>query len=255
MSILDFVSQDELDDLDENRQTAFMQLVNAAQRSLAGKIDALDLENQNDWQKAEDIRYKFMNVVVAAARRYEIEPFHSMIVPKYASYKDMDHKQFHADLDHYITQLILDNSMTARQDSVSILPATKESLRTYVIGLRQCVESGNMSDSKRESLLRKLDEFEAELEKRRLNMVTVARFVYFILAAPGTLWASAEIAHKLTASIMQTVAEAKEAESATKQLPQTTPMKALTAPRPVEIKKPAFGATSAFDDLDDDVPF
>lgn len=44
MSIFEFVSQDELDDLDEDHRMAFMQLVNAAQRTLSAKIEALDPE-------------------------------------------------------------------------------------------------------------------------------------------------------------------------------------------------------------------
>lgn len=42
-------------------------------------------------------------------------------------------------------------------------------------------------DAKREALLKKLDAFESELEKRRLNMATVAKFAYFILGVPSTM--------------------------------------------------------------------
>jgi hypothetical protein len=250
MSILEFVSQAELDDLDEDPRTAFMQLVNAAQRSLSNKIDVLDADNQYEWQKAEEARYAFMNVIVAAARRFEIEPFYSMEVPQYSNYRDVDHRQFKSDLDHYVTQLILDNSLRSKSESVKILPNTKEQLRTYVSGLRQCVEKGNMTDAKRAALLKKLDLFEEELERRRLNMMAVARFVYVVLSVPGTLWASADITQKLTSSIMQTVAEAKAAEDEAKLLPSPTPLKALSAPR-----RPTVAKASPFADLDDDIPF
>ncbi|PKP91437.1 MAG: hypothetical protein CVT77_12155 [Alphaproteobacteria bacterium HGW-Alphaproteobacteria-16] len=252
MSIFEFVSQDELDDLDEDHRVAFMQLVNAAQRSLSTKVEALDPDNQYEWQKAEELRYSFMNVVVAAAKRFEIEPFHSMEVPQYANFRHADHRQFKSDLDHYVTQLVLDNSLRSRQDSVEVLPNTKDQLRTYVSGLRQCIESGNMTVAKREALLKKLDAFESELEKRRLNMLTVAKFAYLILSVPGTMWASADITHKLTTNIMQTVAEAKVAEDETRQFPATAPLKALSAPRqPAPTKDfPDFDS-----DLDGDVPF
>lgn len=251
MSILEFVNQDELDDLDEDPRIAFMQLVNAAQRSLAAKVENLDPENQYEWQKVEDLRYSFMNVVVASAKRFEIEPFYSMEVPQYSNFRDADHRQFKSDLDHYLTQLILDNSLRSKKDSVEVLPKTKDQLRTYLSGLKQCVENGNMSDAKREALLKKLDAFEAELEKRRLSMLAVARFAYLILSVPGTVWASVDITHKLTTSIMQTVAEAKVAEDETKQLPNVAAPKALIAPR-----KPAPARNSGFaDDLDDDIPF
>ncbi|MEG3087818.1 hypothetical protein [Sphingomonas sp. PB4P5] len=251
MSILEFVNQDELDDLDEDHRVAFMQLVNAAQRSLSTKVSALDPDNQYEWQKAEELRYSFMNVVVAAAKRFEIEPFHSMDVPHYQNFRDGDHRQFKADLDHYVTQLILDNSLRAKRDSVEVLPRTKDQLRTYLSGLKQCIEKGNMTAAKREALLKKLDAFEAELEKRRLNMLAVARLSYLILSIPGTVWASVDITHKLTTNIMQTVAEAKAAEDETKQLHSNAQPKALSAPRKEAPPRRAnFG-----DELDDDVPF
>jgi len=251
MSILEFLTQDELDDLDEDPRIAFMQLVNTAQRSLSAKISGLDPDNQYEWQKIEELRYSFMNVVVAAAKRFEIEPFHSMEVPQYSNFRDGDHRQFKSDLDHYVTQLVLDNSLRSKRDSVEVLPKTKDQLRTYLSGLKQCIEKGNMTDAKREALLKKLDAFEAELEKRRISMLAVARLTYLILSVPGTMWSSVDITHKLTTSIMQTVAEAKAAEEETKQLPAPAAPKALSAPR----KEPPATKGGFSEDLDDDVPF
>jgi hypothetical protein len=51
-----------------------MQLFNAAQRTLSAKIEALDPYSQYEWQKAEELRYSFMSVVVAAANRFEMKP-------------------------------------------------------------------------------------------------------------------------------------------------------------------------------------
>ena len=244
MSILDFLTQDELDDLDEDHRVGFMQLVNIAQRKLSEKVSKFDPDDEADWRKIEEIRYSFMNVVLAAAKRFEIDPFVSMEVPKQQRFGNHDHLQFKADLDHYVTQLILDNSLRSKRDSIEVLPNTKDQLRTYIVGLRQCVENGNMSDAKREALLKRLDAFEAELEKRRLNMMNVARFAYFVLSVPGTVWASADITHKLTTSIMQTVAEAKAEEDQNKRLPAATVPKALSAPR----GDPASMFQNSFDD-------
>ena len=254
MSIFEFVNQGELDDLDEDHRVAFMQLVNIAQRRLSTKTSTLDPNNSYEWQKAEDLRYSFMNVVLAAAKRFEIEPFNSMEVPHYQNFRDSDHRQFKSDLDHYITQLVLDNSLRAKRDSVAVLPRTKDKIRTYVSGLRQCIEQGNMSAAKREALLKKLDEFESELIKKRLNMLTVAQFTYLIFGIPGTLWASADITHKLTTNIMQTVAEAKATEDETRRLPIAAQPKALSAPRKEASPSPSREMGFA-DDMDDDVPF
>jgi hypothetical protein len=42
-----------------------------------------------------------------------------------------------------------------------------------------------MTEPKREALLKKLDQFEAELEKRRLNILAVARVAFELLAVTG----------------------------------------------------------------------
>jgi hypothetical protein len=55
----------------------------------------------------------FMNVVIAAGKKYEIEPFASLSVPRLNKFDSEIHRQFKADLDHYLTQLLLDNSSRA----------------------------------------------------------------------------------------------------------------------------------------------
>jgi hypothetical protein len=252
MTILNFVSQDELDDLDDDPRIAFMMLVNHAQRSLSEQTKGL---TEEDWQQREELRHSFMNVVIAAAKRIEIEPFVSMEVPRFSDFKEnVDYRQFKADLDHYITQLVIDNSIRAKRDSVAILPDSKDRIRKYVHALRECIEKGNMSDAKREALLKKLDLFEAELEKRRLNILVVARVVLELLALPGGVWASVDVAHKLISNIMQTVAEAKSAEQETRQLTPTAPTKALSPPRTKEpVPVPTFGRVA--DIIDDNIPF
>lgn len=252
MTILRFVSQDELDDLPEDQAMAFMALVNLAQRRFADQADQFDSEERNDWQKLEELRHSFMNVIVAAAKRFEIEPFVSMQVPRLDNFQERDHRQFMADVDHFVTQLMLDNSIRARSDSVAIQPKSRDRIRSYVNGLRQCLEQANMSESKREALLKRLDTFEQELERRRVSFLAVTRIVLEILAVPGGVWASADVATRLGNNIMQVVAEMKAAEDETRQLAPVAPPKALSPPR-VEAPPPI---RSAFDaDLDDDVPF
>ncbi|RYD42261.1 MAG: hypothetical protein EOP63_13405 [Sphingomonadales bacterium] len=115
MSILNFVRQEDLDDLDEDSRTAFMQLVNHAQRSLGERTKNLDEQDQYQWREIEDERLSFMNVRIASAKRFEIEPFASMIVPRQDNFRTEEWRQFKSDLDHYITQLVLDNSKPRRQ--------------------------------------------------------------------------------------------------------------------------------------------
>lgn len=251
MSILNFVTQEQLDDLDDDPRTAFMELVNFAQRSLNDQVNHYSSQDEDGWRSIEALRHSFVNVVVASAKRFEIEPFSSMEVPRIR--KNLDYEQFKADLDHYITQLVLDNSAKSKRDSVIILPDSKEKIRTYVRELRGCIEKSNMKESKREALLKRLDELEKELDKRRTSTIAVAKLVYDILAVPGTMWASYEISQKLASNISQQVAISVDAEKTSKPLVEARTVPALSPPR----KALGFnsGRGGFADDLDEDVPF
>ncbi|WP_206366421.1 hypothetical protein [Sphingomonas gei] len=205
------------------------------------------------WRAMNTLQNSFMNVILAAAKRYEVEPFYSMSVPRRGDFKDDEYDQFVFDLEHYITQLVLDNSLRSRRDSVEILPKSKDALRSYVHSLRNCIETSQLTDAKREALLKKLDSFEAELEKKRLGLLSVAKVTFEVLAIPGALWASGDMTVKLVTNVMQVVAEARAAEHEAKPLPSTEPFKALMPPRPTKAA-PQFGGGFP-DDLDDDVPF
>lgn len=249
MSILSFVTQDQLDDLDEDPRTAFMELVNHAQRSLDQTVKKLDPDEQREWNQIEDLRYSFMNVVIAAAKRYEIEPFVSMDVPQYSNYGHSEWRQFKADVDHYLTQLMLDNSIKSKKNSVAILPTSRDRIRSQLGALRNCVEKSHMTEKKQQALLYKLDAFEKELEKRRVSLMAVTLLAFEVISVPGTMWATGEVANKLMTTVMQVVAEDKAKEDEIRQLPATQTPKALSPPR-VE-KQPTRKAP----DLGDEIPF
>ena len=247
MNIFDFVTQEELDDLPEDPNLAFATFVRHALRRLADRTQ--ELEHEASWNLLEDARHGFMNVVIAAGKRYGIEPFASMEVPRLADFNNNVHRQFRADLDHYMTQLLLDNSIRGKQDSVIIEPKTKDRIRNYLHNLKTCVENATLPEAKKAALLNKLAEFEAELEKRRLSLLAVARVTLEILALPGAVWASAEIAHKLMTNVLQTVHQAKVEEDEARRLPPVMPPAALSPPR---TEKPHIQASSS---LNDDIPF
>ena len=253
MTILNFVTQEQLDNLDEEPKAAFMGLVNHAQRSLDQQIAKFDPENQYEWNQRESLQQKFMNVVVASGKRLGVEPFTAMIVPKLSNYTDHDYKQFQADLDHFVTQLVLDNTVRAKRMSVEILPASKDQIRSYLHGLRKCVEDSDIAASKKNSLLDKLDAFEKELEKRRLSILAVTLLSFEILAIPGATWASVDMMHKLITNITQTVAEAKQEEERTRKIGPMQQPKALSPPRASE--NASNESWSPKSDLDNDIPF
>ncbi len=250
MNIFDFITQEEIEELSEDPNLAFSTFVGHASRRLSQRTAELDSVNdQEAYHQLEEARHGFMNVVVAAAKKYEIDPFASMEVPTHQQFDFNAHRDFKSDLDHYMTQLLLDNVIRERSNSVSLVPKAKDRVRAHIHGLRTCIDSADLNDAKKAVLLKKLAEFEAELDKRRLSLLAVTRIALEVLALPGGVWATGEMVNKLTINVLEIVAEAKAAEDETRQLAPTAPPMQLSAPRR------QVTAWRDADDLDDDIPF
>ncbi|MGP9811011.1 hypothetical protein ACTZWT_05810 [Rhodopseudomonas sp. NSM] len=256
MIIFDFLTQDEIDDLpDDDPQAAFVTFVRIAQRRLGERVSRIDDGDSAGWDERNEARLGFMNVAIAAAKKYEIEPFASLAVPRVNDFGNDEHRQFKQDLDHYLTQLLLDNSSRSKKDSVTISPQVRDSIRTYAFHLRKLIEdAGDLDEAKRQVLLRRLTDFEAELDKKRLSLLAVTTLAITIAGAPGALWSSAEVANKLLTNILRTVGEAKVADDAARLLPPSTPPMTLSAPRPTG-KDTVKTIPARPSETDDDIPF
>ncbi len=231
MNIFELITQDEIDEVPENPHLAFTQLVRHAQVRLNNYTKQLD-EN-NEWHLIESAQHGFMNVTIGIAKRYQIDPFAQLDVPRIddRNSTSLTYRQYQADLDHYMAQLLVGNSISGKRDSVIIAPKVKDKIRSYIHGLKSAIDNANFNDSKRAILHEKLSEFESALEKRRLSMMAVTKLTIGILAIPGSLWASHEVVTKLTTNVLQVVGEAKATEDENRQLPSTEPIVALVPPR------------------------
>lgn len=258
MGLYDFFTQEELDDLPhEDGPRAFSAFVKHAYSKLSMSSRQIDTSEQSGWRELEDLRHSYMNIVVAASKRYKIEPFASMSVPKMDDFGDRDYRQFASELDHYITQLVIDNSVRDSRDLVPVPEKSKEKIRNYIRNLREYVEKADITDAKRSKLLERLDEFEKELEKRRLSVTAVGRLIIAIAVVPGGLWQSAEIVAKLANNIVEVVAEAQIADEETKILPAIIEPARLSPPREENRNTRAARPATGFDtgSIDDDIPF
>jgi hypothetical protein len=206
--------------------------------------------------RGDNAQHTAMNAIVAAAKRLDIKPFASMEVPRRSDFNAQEFTNFRADLDHYVTQTLLDTGIRARRDSVPVPPKVKDRLRSHLHAMKQQIDEAEMPDAKRASLLKKLAEFEGALEKDRLPIFAVARIVLEILSLTANVVALADSATfaKLTSNIMQEVARAKADDDATRQLPPAEPPRIALPPRapPLERRR---AAPRISNDLDDDIPF
>lgn len=252
MDAHDFITTDELDDLPDDPRSALIEIVRTAQRRLGNRVGGLDGNDEYQWQEKQDAYLGFMTVVIASAQRLEVEPFASMTVPNLNEFGYGDFRQFRFDLNHYMAQMMLDASIRGRRDSVAIPEKTMDDIKAYLNGLRQCIAAASISDAKRQALIDRLEEFEKELAKRRLSLMAVTLLSVQLLAIPGSLWASYDIAAKLVTNIMASVAEAKAAEDESRRLAPVEPQKQLMAPNRTE--PVAKGYRRSLDD-DDEIPF
>lgn len=249
MNIHDLITQDEIDDLPDENSFAFMEFVRHCQRRFDERVAGLDGNDESEWHVIQDNRQSFMNIILAAARRFEVEPLASRSVPYRKNFDVDEFLNFKSDLDHYTTQLLLDRRIRARIESAALPSASKDRIRSHLHHLREAINSSDLNDAHKDALYKKIDEFDAELEKKRINLLAVARLSFEFLAIPGAMWASYDVTTKLITNIMQTVAEAKAVEDQQrKPLPDPRPF-VLMPPREPESE----GRSSR--DLDEEIPF
>lgn len=231
MSIFNFVSQEEIDDLDEDPRIAFKQLASAALKTLDERSANIDTREESEWRVLNELRFSCMNIILAAASRFEITAFDEIVKPQLRNFNDADWFEFRHDVDHYVAQIALDIATRNRANSVVILPRTKDRIRGYIYNLRQAIEQGNLDEKKREALLKKLKAVEDELEKRRTSMIAVANLAFQIWAIPGGAWSTYEVGNTLITKVMHSIAEAKADEEEHRQIAAPETPKALAPPR------------------------
>lgn len=258
MAVQDFITSDEIEAAPEDPAMAFAELVGIAEKRLTDLCKPfLGSNEEADWNYIQDYRHGFENVVIGLARSFKIEPFASRDVPRRSNFGSDDYQEFRSELDHYLTQLLVDNTLRNRRNSVPIQPKDKDRIRQHLHALRQAVDAADLTDAKRATLHKRMSDFEAALDKPRLNLMEATMFAIAILGLPGAIWTSADVVGKLTQNVLSIIAEAKLADDENRRLGPTEPRVALMPPRQNEVKpKPSRpSGTSRSDDLDDEIPF
>lgn len=255
MNIFDFLKQDEIEDAPEDPAMAFTYLVRIAQ----GRFDERQNElAQNDVEGYawEDARMGFMSTVISLGKTYGIEPFSGLEVPRFSKFGYDDFRQFKADLDHYLAQLVMGNALRARRDSIKLSTEAKARIRTHLHHIKDHIDKTEMPEAKRAALHAKLAEFEAALEKDRLNILKVGAWVLGILSVSANVaqLADSQSFHKLVSNVMVTVGEEKAVDDENRKLPPVDPMPLMLPPRrDDDFGKPTRDLFSA--NLDDEIPF
>ena len=256
MSIFDILDTGFLDDLPDDPRMAFGQIVERATQYLRDQRREMDETEGSSWDEYRGAEHMVMNVLIASAKRLEIEPFASMQVPLRGDFRSDDFVQFRSDLDHYITQIMLDNSIRSRRESVPVDAKAKEKIRKYLNAIRTQIDEAEMSEGKRAALMAKLAQFEAELGKSRIPIFALARVLVEILSISCNVLAlsDSQTFQRLVSQAFHAVAEVKAFDDDQRQFPPSDPPKALMPPRSPSERRKAAGTTASYD-LNDDIPF
>jgi len=259
MSVMEILTDDFLAELPDDPQAAFGMLLRRSDVYLAKALQAVDEDDGNSWHAYVTAQHTAMNTIIAAAKRYAIEPFASMVVPSRKGFGSEDFIEFKVDLDHYAAQLILDSSIRSKRDAVAIEPKIKDRLRQHVHGIKTLIDQAEMPEPRRAALHKRIADFEATLEKPRVNVVMLAGAMVAILASAANIaqLADSQTMHKLVATIMATIGQAKAIDEEKRELPASQPPHALLPPRPSDriVQPPKRRAETFTSDLDDEIPF
>jgi hypothetical protein len=259
MSVMEILTEEFLAELPDDPQAAFGMVLRRADAYVAEAVQAFAETENSNWYSCETAQHTAMNTIIAVAKRYEIQPFASMVVPLRKGFESEQFTEFKVDLDHYAAQLVLDNSIRSKRDAVAIEPKVKDRLRQHVHGIKTLIDQADMPEPRRALLHKRIAAFEAALEKPRVNVVMLAGAIVAILAAATnvTELADSPAMQKLVATIMATIGQAKAIDEEKRELPPVQPPQPLLPPRPADyVAGPPKARPDTFTgDLDDEIPF
>lgn len=256
MGVLNILTDDFLASLpDEDPSASFMMIIRRCEEYLAQCLTLIDDNESGSWYSYNTEEYTVMRTIISAAQRLQIEPFSNTEVPSRKKFDSEIFSEFKHEIDHYLTQFVLDRAIREKRDSVLVPPAVKDRLRSHIHAMRSHIDGADITESKRAKLHAKLNEFEQSLEKDRIPIFKLARVLIEILSISANVvgLADSSVMAKLTANIMETFAEAKAADDESRRPLQIEHQDWIALPP----KRRAAGGLkdSLSADLDDEIPF
>lgn len=245
----EFIDEEEISALPDDPRRAFVEFTKIVERRLQEQLALC--RNDDDNELGDEVRYSYQSIILAAARKFAIEPFAQTDLPRIDDFRYDRYKQFRADLQHYLMQIRLGLAEQDRGESIPLPDKSTESIRAHILALREAIDrDSNLTEATKARLHRRLSEFEDELKRKRIRLWAVARIVFEILAVPGAINESRAALQDFASFVMREIGEARVADNENRQIPYQEPL-ALLPPRQGEAK--SQGSTRK--DLEDEIPF
>lgn len=208
------------------------------------------LKRANEHDNVNQYYVEYISKVVAAIHELGLETEFETEVPSIRNVSYNTYADFGKDVDHYRTKISIRNARRIKGYSVLLDEATKTKIRHHLDQVRGFIEKLEVTQDKKEELLKKLNAFSADLDRARTRYEAWGDVVIQAAEVLGEAAEKAEPARKWLDSIGRLIWGAKEKENETKQLPPPREKKQLPPPR--QEKRVASSKTA---DMDDEIPF
>lgn len=229
----------EFDDLPDDPEVAFVRLHERYDKELQEKIN-----NEQDGR----IHYvEFMNSMIAVARGLDIDGFDEWTIPE--DWDDIypTYVQFDRAVKRYAMEVKVRKSRVTKVYSVELDQETKDRIHTLARSIREHIEKAELEPRKKNSLLAKLNAFEADVDRHRTRFENAMAFSIDIINTAKKAGDVLTPVNELLRRIQEIMGAAKEKDPEQQQLPPPAERKKLEPPRK-RIEGPKR-------DLDDEIPF
>ncbi len=214
------------EDLPEEEEAAFLILEQRFRADRDKKTDPFD----PDQYFPADHYMEYMRRTASAAQELGLGFHTELTVPAVANLNWDSYRLFQSELDHYITSLQI---RRARRDSryvVRLDAKTRSVLNHHIAQIREIIQQLEVDDWKREALLDRLNDLQAEVDRDRFRYQILAAFT---IEAAGVLGQAAQHMNpvrKFIESVSGLIWGSKHADQ-TKSLPAPAPRKQIPPPQ------------------------
>lgn len=237
------ITDDELNDLPSDPELAFV----AVEKILRARVDEAEFDARNNDYDVDPFRFQYMTRVAAAAKAYNVEALDGLVVPKHTRsgiYDDF--QQFKNDVDYVTMQIRMNAAQMNRAGSVSLGPNMKRKVHHFIQQIRDLIEENVTDIPKKEELLKKLNQFAAEVDRDRTRLVAAMAFFTTFCAGVGDGFEKLKPVREMFDSISRLLGQAQQLENHyAPGLTAPTERKRLAPPPKPEPKS----------EIDDNIPF
>lgn len=215
----------DVSDLPDEPELAFLAFEQAArdhyQRRMANRGD----EHQ------DGIMLEYLNNVVAAAEELEIEDIKDVEIPTFQTMGYDKFVEFRTKVDFFRTKINIRYVAKQKRGSVKLDSVAKSKIHHLIDQIREHIERSDLPEDKRDSLLRKLNDFAKAVDQNRTALQAAMGIYLYVCAGIGAGVESLRPVKELIDSVAGLLGKAKEAEEAFERLPAPVEQKRLEAPK------------------------